>query len=80
MYASGDGLVVGGGFKFTVNKMVVDVWNANNHQVTWGVLANTLWGLAEYMQVNGVWGSAVFQVFDGRNQVGSGMLTVARSG
>ena len=80
LHSSGDGLVAGGGFKFTVNKMMVDVWNTNNHQLSWGVLGSTLWGLTQYMQTNGEWGSAVFQVFDGSNLVGSGMLSQVRSG
>lgn len=54
--------------------MVLKVWNSNNHQITWGVLGNALWGLREYMQEKDVWGSAVFQVWDGSNWVGSGMV------
>ena len=76
LHASGNGLVAGGAFKYTVDRMVVDIWNANNHQCTWGVLGSALWGLRTYMQTIGIWGSAVFQVFDGSNLVGSGMLSL----
>lgn len=76
LHTSGDGLVAGGNFKYTLDRMVVDIWNANNHQCTWGVLGSALWGLMQYMQTNGIWGSAVFLVYDGSNVVGNGMLSL----
>lgn len=69
--------MAGGGFKFTVNRMVVDIWNTNNHQVTWGVLGSTLWGLRNSMESDGVWGNADFQVYDGNILVAKGILHLA---
>lgn len=72
--STGDGLLPGGTFNFADHLMVLRIWNSNNHQITWGVLGNALWGLRHYMQEKDLWGSAVFQVWDGSNWVGSGMV------
>lgn len=50
--------------------IVLDVRNANNHQVTRGVLLSALDALTDYMAVNNAWAVVTFQIFDGTNRVG----------
>ena len=68
---SGSGIMttgeVGGG-------LVLQVWNANNHQLTYGVFGATVTGLRNWMVLNGVFGTVRFEVFDGINQVGWGTI------
>ena len=47
------------------------VWNANNHQTTWGVLGAAVEALRECMRVNG-WGVGRFGIWDGGIEVGGG--------
>lgn len=55
------------------NELAVRVWNANNHQVTFGVLGATVHALLEYMMLNG-WESVAFDIYDGKNIVGGGSV------
>lgn len=71
--------MAGGSFQLTVNSMMVEIWSVNNHQVTWGVLGSALWGLRKYMESDGLWGNAWFQIYDGSNLVGTGILVLAQS-
>lgn len=50
------------------------VWNANNHQVTWNTLHDTLLALLKFLEDNN-YGSADFAVYDDKNKVGEGVLT-----
>ena len=52
------------------------VQNANNHQITWGVLSSAVRGLRDYMAEKG-WKEVGFEVFDGWNQVGTGAVGAA---
>lgn len=54
-------------------QLAVHVCNANNHQVTYGVLGAVLSSMIEFMQANG-WGTATFEIWDGPNLVGGGVL------
>ena len=54
----------------------VTVWDANNHQVTYGVLGGVFVALEGVMGRDG-YGEANFQIYDGNNWVGSGMIAVA---
>lgn len=80
LHSIGDGELPGGRFVFADHMMVLNVWNSNNHQITWGVLGAALWGLRDFMEEMNVWGSTVFQVFDGLTWVGSGMLGMSPKG
>lgn len=51
----------------------LDVWNANNHQVTYGMLQMTIAAIYDYMGVHG-FETATFAMFDGANQVGIGNI------
>lgn len=54
--------------------------DANNHQLTWGVLGSALIAIESYMQMiraaGAQPGSLKFDVFDGKNQVGIGTFDV----
>lgn len=51
----------------------IHIWNANNHQVTYGVLGVVFTSMIEFMQANG-WGAAKFEIWDGGNIVGGGTI------
>ena len=53
--------------------MDLNVWNANNHQTTWGLLGAAVAALRECMWVNG-WGVGTFGIWDGGTQVGAGEI------
>ena len=58
----------------TEEGMTLAVANANNHQMTWGVLQSVLAVLEDFINENGGFVSATFDIFDGRNQVGTGKI------
>lgn len=70
----GDGLLTGGRFIWIDVPLSIEVVNANNHQTTWGVLAEALLALDDYMKVNDDVGAAHFTIFDGGREVGTGTL------
>lgn len=75
---SGDGVVrtLGNGriLQQQAHGLALAVFNANNHQMTWGVLASALLALVDYMAGQGTYRAAAFTVFDGHNEVGSGSI------
>ena len=72
--AHGDGDVPSGEAKWAGNDGVaLRVMNANNHQLTWGVLGVALQGVMSMMG-SGAFGKASFVIFDGPNMVGSGVI------
>lgn len=48
-------------------------WNANNHQLTYGVVCEALNALLDYMGQHG-YSAARFDIYDGQNEVGEGMV------
>lgn len=72
---NGDGVMAAGTFdRFPSDEgLEVSIINTNNHQVTWGVLESALEALADWMEQYG-YGSVVFQIYDGPNQVGRGSI------
>lgn len=71
----GDGTVLGGAFNFeTKDGALLSIWNANNHQTTWGVLRAAIVALADNLEVKG-YGEVIFTIYDGENLVGEGQLT-----
>lgn len=87
LLTNGDGLLAAGTWSFAQAnaggrgyKVGVSVRNANNHQITWGLLGSAVWGLGEFMRGRATSGSAVFEVWDGANQVGEGLVSLAWGG
>ena len=78
--AAGDGTVLGGKFQWPPGELSLSqllflkVWNANNHQITWGVMHSTIAAIWNYMSLYG-WGVGHFDVYDGGIQVGYGVFT-----
>lgn len=73
--AQGDSRVSGGTFYWEgTNGLSILAWNADNHQITYGVLRSALMVLEDYMvKVTGP-GTAEFTIWDGYRQVGQGVL------
>ena len=72
--ASRNTLLHNGMFNFEgANSASVQVWNANNHQLTYGVLADALSALNNWMG-NHAYTLASFGIFDSVNQVGNGVI------
>ena len=71
----GDGVIAGGAFdrESHTTGMVLRAWNENNHQTTWGVLGAAVTALLDGMARDG-WAYGAFQVHDGDNWVGSGVI------
>lgn len=70
-------MVEGGLFQWAgAERLMLRIVNANNHQLTWGVLGAAIDALGEYMNqaVTGP-GESWFSIFDGRNEVGTGTIT-----
>ena len=72
----GDGLLADGAFTWAIGPQVVlSVWNADNHQTTWGVLGSALYAIADYFHTYGIFAAGTFDIYDGPNQVGSGSIS-----
>ena len=50
--------------------------NANNHQLTWGVVGAAIHALSNYMLTENNAGTATFTIFDGNTEVGFGSVDV----
>ena len=70
-----DGLLPEGIFRVEAGPMILQMRNANNHQVTWVVLNAAVWALVDYMVEKDKFGTMVFDVFDGGNKVGEGFIS-----
>lgn len=74
--AMGDGPVENGRYSMVgLGGVGVNAWNADNHQLTWGVLGAALTALLDYMKVFGN-GPITFNVFDGSHMVGQGTVQI----
>lgn len=70
----GDGTLLRGAFNYEMKEgALISIWNANNHQTSWGVLRATILALADYLEKTG-YGEVIFNIYDGVNQVGAGQL------
>ena len=69
----GDGLLPGEFFE-QFQAVALRVWNANNHQTTWGVLNVAILALEDFLNVKRGLGAVVFKIFDGNNWVGQGQI------
>ena len=76
--ANGDGPIIKGVFQLTRYGLLLAAKNANNHQLTRGVLEAAITATWQYMrsrQYGGrSQGTVTFQIFDGLNQVGIGSI------
>lgn len=70
----GDGLIVGGVFRFADYGFIWTSFNADNHQQTWGVVGAALEAFTQYMREYDTYGVASFRIYDGGNRVGQGTL------
>lgn len=70
-----DGLLPGGLFRIESNNMILTIRNANNHQMTWHLLSSALLVVVDYMSEKNKFGTVVFDIFDGGNQVGHGSIS-----
>lgn len=73
----GDGLIPRGFWTLEEYGLELAFANAGNHQQTWGVVGAALMALVDYFLYRVQMGSVRairFQVWDGRNLVGSGWL------
>lgn len=73
-----DGPILTGDFSYLKPQwggatMAMHVWNVNNHQVTYGVLGAAVRTLTDFFGSTG-WGAATFQIWDGVNEVGMGVV------
>ncbi|MCJ1300797.1 ER membrane complex subunit 3 [Hypocenomyce scalaris] len=73
---SGDGLVPAGMFHVSNGATGMDLLclNADNHQITWGMLGAALNALQDFMNSYQIWSAATFAIYDGENQVSVGSL------
>lgn len=73
----GDGLAGGNGLYSVRGSNGLDLfaWDADNHQLTWGVLREACMALFDYMRRNDDFGSARFEVYDGNHKVAEGMIS-----
>lgn len=53
---------------------MLHVWDANNHQVTWGVLASVLWAVKDFINSMHKYKTMSFGVYDGVHMVGRGTI------
>lgn len=75
--AVGDGLLPGPNGMFLwlgPNGVKLHTQNANNHQITWAVLAAAIMALGDYMHSFEDYGAVDFNIWDGLNQVGHGTI------
>lgn len=71
----GDGVIQGGRvYTGLVNGPSLELTNANNHQLTWGVAAEAVRIMLDYMHSQDIYGQAVMWIYDGYNVVGQGVL------
>ena len=69
----GDDLIPAGVFTYTRDKGMIQLKNANNHQLTWQVVKTVVEALANVPELRGHYGTD-FKIFDGSIQVGVGKL------
>ena len=72
----GDGVIVSGRYEGVVpgNSFGLGMRNANNHQLTYGVVQAAIAALKSYMSQENNYGWVLFEIWDGDNQVGVGAL------
>ena len=75
---AGDGPIANGRYNMVgLGGVQVMAWNADNHQLTWGVLSAALAAVLDFMRVFGN-GAATFNILDGAHMVGQGTVQKLR--
>lgn len=73
----GDGVISGGVYRWGPGgpgALVASFMNEDNHQLTYGVVHSAVAAVKAYMASNGQYGMMSFDIWDGDNQVGSGVI------
>lgn len=71
----GDGLIPGGVFKWAGEHGTgLTMTNANNHQLTWGVMGAALTALYDEMERLVIGSVGLFTIVDGDTEVGTGTI------
>lgn len=75
--AAHDGIIGPNGYRWLgARGLTLRAVDANNHQLTWGVLGAALEAVRDYMDHRGhSFGTAYFKIFDGENQTGEGSIS-----
>lgn len=74
----GDGPIDNGRYSMVgLGGVGVNACNADNHQLTWGVLGAALTAVLDYMSNFGN-GAITFNIFDGAHMVGQGTVQIIR--
>lgn len=81
--SAADGPILHGEFSYLKQQWggataAMHVWNVNNHQVTYGVLEAAVRTLQDFFDTT-AWGAATFQIWDGVNEVGMGVLGLQKN-
>lgn len=75
MQGPGDGVIQSGRlYTSMMNGLSLELTNANNHQLTWGVAAAAIETMLDYMRSQNIYGQAIMLIHDGMNVVGQGVL------
>ena len=75
IHNDGDGPITRGVFELIgENKLLLNVWNSNNHQTTYGVLGAACMALVQYMTIT-TFGTVTFHIYDGIREVGQGQIS-----
>lgn len=71
-----DGLIGSSGYRrLGGDAITLSAYDANNHQLTWGVLGAALQAVRDFMSQSGnSFGMVYFAIFDGENQTGEGRI------
>ena len=74
---AGDSLIPHGLFESAARGMALTVMNADNHQLTWGVLEASIDGLLDFFKSMGSWSwcDSEFDIYDGKSKVGKGKFS-----
>lgn len=68
-------LLPGGGFSWGEDQLYsVQISNANNHQCTFGVMRSAVAALTDFMTTENTYGTMSFEIWDGENEVGLGVV------
>ena len=72
----GDSVIADGFFSWQgEHGVMLETFNTDNHQQTWGVLGAALYALWDFMQKIGTEaGACYFTIIDGNHQVGRGVI------
>lgn len=81
MDGPGDGVIQSGRFYTSMmNGLSLELTNANNHQLTWGVAGVAIETMLDYMHSQDIYGQAIMWIYDGINVVGQGVLAYNAQG